>query len=115
MKKSDKKIDRAIREALTEVCEIALVEIAGFQWITHLVNFDRFPASLSVVCVFDTDDSLNKAIGRGDEERLRILIRQHLTLAGFSIADIMKRVRFDTEEACSRVHKGNWVERLASH
>ena len=62
MKKSDKKIDNTVRKALTEVCEAALTEVAGFKWLTHFVNHNDFPDSLSVVCVFDTNVELANAL-----------------------------------------------------
>ena len=39
MRKTDKKIDNNLRIVLTEVCEIALKEVTGFQWLTHLVDY----------------------------------------------------------------------------
>jgi len=46
MRKTDKKRDNTLRLALTEVCDIALKDIAGFQWLTHCVNYSNFPQSL---------------------------------------------------------------------
>ena len=57
MRKTDKKIDNNIRNVLNKVCEQALIEVNGFVWLTHQVNYDKFPASLSVICVFDLNDS----------------------------------------------------------
>ena len=44
MTKTDKKRDKAIREALTKACEIALQRNDGFQWLTHEVDYKRFPS-----------------------------------------------------------------------
>ena len=57
MRKTDKKTDNQIRLALTDVCDTSLKDIDGFVWLTHLVNYDSFPSSLKVVCVFETDDA----------------------------------------------------------
>lgn len=59
MRKSDKKIDNQIRQALTQLCENHLKDLPGFCWITHTVNYQQFPQSLNVTCVFDDDDALS--------------------------------------------------------
>lgn len=63
MRKTDKKIDKAIISALTEVCEEAKFEHPGFSWLTHEVDYQRFPSSLRVTLVFDeqTNDEQLKA------------------------------------------------------
>ena len=53
MRKSDKKIDNQIIKVLTDVCQSALEDIDGFVWLTHSVNFDKFPQSLKITCVFN--------------------------------------------------------------
>ena len=108
MKKSDKKIENSIREALTAVCELALEDVAGFKWITHFVNYNDFPDSLSVVCVFDTDDALACVVSTHQDDYLRTLIREKLDAAGIPIASMRQQVSFDTEEACNNQHDGKW-------
>ncbi|CAA0078817.1 Uncharacterised protein [Zhongshania aliphaticivorans] len=61
MRKNDKKIDNAIRTQLTEVCEFALDHNNGFLWLTHTVDYMRFPHSLAIRCVF-TPETLSAAI-----------------------------------------------------
>ena len=112
MKKTDKKIENAIRLALTEVCDIALDEVPGFQWLTHRVNYSSFPDSLSVVCIFATNTDLANAIIAKQDDFLRSLIREKLSAAGISIKDTARQVRFDTEEACALEHGGRWQERF---
>ena len=53
MRKMDKKRDNTIIAALTQVCHVAQDEGNGFQWLTHSVNYQNFPDSLTVVCVYD--------------------------------------------------------------
>ncbi|RTE85864.1 MULTISPECIES: hypothetical protein [Gammaproteobacteria] len=53
MKKTDKKTDNQIIKALTEVCERAKFETSGFVWLTHAVDYNRFPQSLKVTLVFN--------------------------------------------------------------
>lgn len=112
MKKTDKKIENAIRGALTEVCDIALNEIVGFRWITHFVNYKNFPGSLSIVCVFDTNSDLSDALGAQQDDYLRALIKENLDAVGISIRDPGKQIICDTEEACTNEHDGNWQRRF---
>ena len=112
MKKTDKKIENAIREALTEVCEMALDEVPGFQWLTHLVNYSDFPGSLSVVCVFDTNNDLSSALANHKDDYLRNLIKEKLAAVGIEFKDTRRHVNFDTEEACKNENGGKWHERL---
>tara|TARA_R110002111_G_scaffold698_1_gene5468 strand:+ start:1822 stop:2151 length:330 start_codon:yes stop_codon:yes gene_type:complete len=108
MKKTDKKIDNAIRGALTEVCDKALEEHDGFMWLTHLVDYQSFPASLSITCVFDTNEQLSNA----HVEDLRVIIKDKLASIAIYINHSQQTVRFDTEENCTKEHKGNWQQRL---
>jgi hypothetical protein len=108
MKKTDKKIDNAIRGALTEVCDKALEEHDGFMWLTHRVDYQNIPASLSVVCVFDTNEQLSNA----HVDDLRVIIKDKLASIAILIKDSRQAIRFDTEENCKKEHKGNWQQRL---
>ena len=109
MKKSDKKIDKALREALTHVCEAALESVDGFVWLTHLVNYTVFPSSLKIICVFETDQALARAFDAKQDDDLRSLINKELSAINIKLHH---PVSFDTEEACERSHAGKWNERL---
>lgn len=113
MKKSDKKIDNALRSALTNVCETALGKVDGFVWLTHLVNYDAFPNSLKIVCVFETDLSLSKAIEAKQGDYFYQLINRELNAVDIKHNKLRQQLSFDTEEACERSHSGKWNERLA--
>ena len=113
MKKSDKKIDNALRGALTNVCETALGNVEGFVWLTHLVNYNAFPNSLKIVCVFETDEALSKAIDAKQEDYFYQLIKRELSAVDISHHKLRQQLSFDTEEACERSHGGKWNERLA--
>ncbi|NVK75074.1 MAG: Fis family transcriptional regulator [Oceanospirillaceae bacterium] len=113
MKKSDKKIDNALREALTNVCEAALGSVGGFVWLTHLVNYNAFPHSLRIICVFDTDESLSKAITAKQDDDFYTLISGELNKVNIKVNKLRQQVSFDTEEACERAHGGKWNDRLA--
>ncbi len=98
MKKSDKKIENKLRVALTKVCEEALYEVEGFQWLTHLVDYNNFPDSLSVICVFDTNKTLLTAKYNNQTDTLMKLVFTELEAAGLKIRTIKNLVKFDTEE-----------------
>ncbi len=114
MKKTDKKIDKALREALIDVCETALVSVTGFVWLTHVVNYNGFPNSLKVICVFESDDALDKAKAEKQDEYFYQLIHDKLSAADIHIKTLRQHVFFDTEEACERSHNGKWNERLSA-
>jgi len=112
MKKTDKKNEKAITGALTAVCHIALDEVPGFEWLTHRVNYSRFPDSLSVVCIFATKADLSNALLAKHDDFLRSVIREKLSAAGIAIQDTAQQVSFDSEEACELEHDGKWQQRL---
>ncbi|MDV6316690.1 hypothetical protein [Idiomarina sp. HP20-50] len=60
MRKTDKKLEREIIRELTKVCEAAKFEHEGFIWLTHEVNYQRFPQSLKVTLVFN--ESINEDV-----------------------------------------------------
>jgi len=115
MKKSDKKIDNALREALMNVCETALDSVEGFVWLTHLVNYNAFPHSLKIVCIFNTDEALSNAIEAKQDDYLYQLINHELNAVNIKLNKLNKlrqQVSFDSEEACERSHAGKWNERF---
>lgn len=102
MRKTDKKIDNAIIEALTEVCESALKQYSGFLWLSHLVNYTNFPRSLQVICVFDSEEYLIQFNAHPNQRELRTLIKQRLSEIGVAIND--KQVTFVTKDQCRKYH-----------
>lgn len=112
MRKTDKKIDNQICNVLTDVCESALEEYSGFQWLTHLVNYSNFPKSLKVVCVFDTNDNLASFLASKESQGLSTLIQSKLLSVDARIKDLASRIHYDTEENCEQNHAGNWANRL---
>ncbi|BAJ02403.1 hypothetical protein [Shewanella violacea] len=115
MRKSDKKIENSLRESLTQVCELALEQVEGFAWITHLVNYHKFPQSLRIVCVFNTNAELSEAKANKQDEYLIGLIEQELAKVAIKIGDLTNKVSFDTEEKCSSQAEGKWDRRLQGH
>lgn len=112
MRKSDKKLDNQIRLALTDVCESALKKIHGFEWLTHSAQYDRFPDSLRVTCIFDTNEHLEAFKASTANQQLQQQIQDELQAIGIRIRTIQQQVAYDTEENCERFHDGNWARRL---
>lgn len=111
MRKTDKKIDNQLRDILTDVCDDALKEFTGFQWLTHVVNYANFPNSLKVICVFDTNLNLNSFMSATDRNVLTILIKKKLFEINIDINS--NHILFDTEENCTKSNNGKWADRLA--
>lgn len=108
MKKTDKKTDNAIRLALTQACDIALAQHEGFLWLTHFINYQQFPKSLSVICVFESNEHLLAA----DTNALCTTVKDRLASINIELPDISQHVSFDTEENCAIENNGKWRERF---
>lgn len=112
MTKTDKKKDKQIREILTVVCEIALESYPGFKWLTHRVNYKRFPDSLSIICVFATREQVSALRVHNHDKILCELIKEKLLSDNVIVKDIFQHVSFDSEESCWAENNGRWSERL---
>ncbi len=108
--KTEKKIDNNIRLALTSACEQFLEDIPGFLWLTHQANYTNFPDSLLISCIFDTEDSHQKA----DAQKIYKLIHAKLLKIGVKLKAPEQQVMFDSEEACTQENDGNWAIRFDS-
>ncbi|GAC31523.1 hypothetical protein [Paraglaciecola polaris] len=115
MQKTVKKLDQNVIKALTNVCELAKQQVLGFEWITHTASYARFPSSLAVICVFDTDASLARAKLEEQDVFLRRQIQAQLLKVGVKLKDARHHVRFDSEQACAAQNNGNWQLRLKTH
>ncbi|WP_295893899.1 Fis family transcriptional regulator [uncultured Vibrio sp.] len=115
MRKTDKKIDNQIRESLTLVCDDALNQIEGFQWLTHTVNYSNFPSSLKIVGVFDTDTQLESFQASEQKQWFSALVSKRLNTINITFKNIDKHILFDTEQACDLNSNGNWARRLSTH
>ncbi|MCF6250938.1 MAG: hypothetical protein L3J75_06675 [Methylococcaceae bacterium] len=112
MKKTDKKIDKKICHALTKACETAKQEVQGFQWLTHLVNYNQFPGSLTIICIFDTKAELEQAREQKKDQIIVGLIGTELAQINISFKELSRHVSFDTEAACEAEHNGKWQRRF---
>ncbi|WP_213939300.1 hypothetical protein [Pseudomonas sp. dw_612] len=113
-KRDQAHIERRLVATLTDACETAKAEIVGFCWLTHEVDYARFPSSLRVIWVFDTEAEKDHALASGQGERMVELTAFALTEADVPVSPASAHVQFDSEEQCQRVNGGNWVQRLAS-
>lgn len=84
MHRIHQKIDKQIIKALTVVCEEVKYECEGFTWLTHEVDYQRFPQSLRIILVFteETPASALKAslvwIVRRVQDNLEPIIKELL-------------------------------------
>jgi len=112
MKKSDKKIEKLLRESLTEVCDNALESVAGFEWITHTVDYARVSNSLIIVAVFKDERTLAQAKTSREDQYLQSLIREKLGQVGITLNKPDKQIFLDSEQACETHCAGDWNLRL---
>ncbi|WDU63891.1 hypothetical protein LRS56_05005 [Pseudomonas poae] len=105
-------LERRLIAALTDACETAKAEIPGFEWLTHTVDYAAFPQSLRVIWVFDTRASKDEALATGADQRMRELTAAALSEAEVGAVRLDRCVHFDSEEACSQQHGGDWRVRL---
>ena len=111
-KRDSARIERALVAALTEACETAKVEIPGFEWLTHSVNYADFPQSLVITWIFDTRANKDHALATGLDARIRELTAIALHTADIPSVPLKRCVQLDSEEACHAQHGGNWRLRL---
>lgn len=112
-KRDQAHIERRLIAALTKACETAKAEIVGFSWLTHDVVYARFPSSLMVVWVFDTDANRDQVFANGQDKRMLELTTQALSEADVHASQVLANLHFDSEEQCQRSNAGDWQQLLA--
>lgn len=110
-----KKREQRLIQTLTTVCEIAKTDYDGFLWLTHTASNDNFPASLNIICVFETEAQKSVVESTEQLKALQKLIRTHLLKMGIVVKDIRRHVRLDSERACEAQHQGDWAKRIKPH
>jgi hypothetical protein len=111
-KRDDARTERRLVASLTDACETAKAEIAGFSWLTHVVDYGRFPASLQIVWVFDTLADKELARTTGQNARMVELTAFALGDVDVELRPLQPHVHFDSEEECRRADGGDWQRRL---
>lgn len=107
-------IERELARALTDACETAKAEVVGFEWLTHQVDYARFPQSLCVTWVFDNDTNMAAASQGPLKARLVELTLAAFADIGISVSSGAAHVRLDSQQRCDAVHGGDWETRLSS-
>jgi len=102
MKKTEKKLEKSIINSLTTVCETAKIEVRGFEWLTHTVDYNNFPKSLMIYCIFDTEDDIRNAIDAGGTTLIIQLIKKEFSLLSINTSNIASNVLFKTEDGFKR-------------
>ncbi|MGV8842063.1 MAG: hypothetical protein ACOH2I_02180 [Pseudomonas sp.] len=105
--------ERQLVAGLTQACETGKAEILGFTWLTHQVDYQKCPSSLTVTWIFDTQANRDRALANGQSERMAELTAEAFSEAGISVSTVSAHLAFDSEEQCQRVDAGNWQQRLA--
>ncbi len=107
------RMERQLIDCLTRACEAGKAEIVGFSWLTHLVDYQRFPSSLKVTWIFDTQANRDRALANGQGERIAELTAKAFSEAGICVSTVSAHLNLDSEELCRRIDAGNWQQRLA--
>lgn len=113
-KRKHSAIERELARALTTACEVAKSEIVGFEWLTHRVDYARFPESLIVTWVFDRDSHLDQAIAGQAKAQMQALTLAAFDEIGISVKDIARHVELDSQQRCDAQHGGDWAARIDS-
>lgn len=114
LSKTQKKIDNNVRSVLNSVCESVLKDVAGFQWVTHQADYANFPASLMIVCVFDSEKNITDVLESGVLTSMKKHIHMQLLKVGVVLKHTERQIVADSIERCEREHDGDWALRLKS-
>lgn len=114
-KREMSRLERELVACLTDACEAAKAEIVGFSWLTHRLDPEDFPGSLRITWVFEQEADKAAAVAGDAKARMLALTCQALDHAGIQLDHPAWHVRYDSEEACARVHGGDWGKRLQGH
>lgn len=97
MRKTDKKLDNQIRKLLTDICEDEMKSIAGFQWLTHVVNYSNFPQSLKVIFMFETKANANEFVASNHHSKLQKLLQSEFTKLNIKVKNITNHLDYDSK------------------
>lgn len=97
MRKSDKKVDKLIREVLTDVCEGTLKGYDGFLWVTHTVKFSSFPQSLNIICVFETNQDRTHFLQGEGQQHVSTTIQRAFNNVGVQLKNVSKQISYEVQ------------------
>ncbi|MNE47533.1 hypothetical protein D3C80_1419440 [compost metagenome] len=112
-KREQAQLERRLVATLTEACETAKAQVIGFSWLTHVVDYARFPTSLKVIWVFETQADQDRALAAGQDRFMVELTAMALQACDLTLERVDALVHFDSEQQCQRANAGNWPQRLA--
>lgn len=92
VRKTDKKIDNKIIQALTIACEEMLQTVEGFKWLTHTVDFKRVSNSLQVICVFDNELALQESVLDKSDHQIKDTICLQLKAIEITLDDVERQI-----------------------
>ncbi|WOH39243.1 hypothetical protein RI844_08460 [Thalassotalea fonticola] len=100
----NKNTEKQMVRLLTEVCEQHKFITAGFSWLTHTLDAKRSANSLQIICVFDDQQSLDKAIESKQINNLQADVLSVMTTLKININSPSKLVKFSIEEKYQGYH-----------
>ncbi len=97
MKKSDKKIENNLRKALTNACEEIKDVVEDFCWLTHEVNYQQFPQSLTIICYLSSQTIVTSMSESSLDMLINNTIKLHLAKAGIAPFNPNKQITYRSE------------------
>jgi len=94
MKKTHKKIDNSLIKSLTIACEKIKEVTDSFAWLTHEVNYDKFPQSLIISCYLTDEHALSHVKDSELDTLIRQTIAQQLAAIDINSFNIKKQIKY---------------------
>ncbi len=96
MSKTTKKLNDRLLLVLEKLTLQAKEELEGLATVSHTVQFDLFPGSLLVNCVFETQDLLDKA--KPSEKQYQKKLNKMLLKQGILLKEPKNNLKFVMKE-----------------
>ncbi len=96
MSKTTKKLNDRLLLVLKKLTLQAKEELEGLVSVSHTVQFDLFPGSLLVNCVFETDEFLDKA--KSSEKLYQKKLHNMLMKQGILLKEAKRNLKFGVKE-----------------
>lgn len=97
MKKTHKKIENNLHKRLTIACENIKDLTPSLSWLTHNVNYDNFPQSLSINCYIINKESINLIENSNLDLMIKQIIKNQLKLIGIDNFNVNKQIIYMVE------------------
>ncbi len=96
MSKTTKKLNDRLLLVLKKLTLQANEELEGLISVSHTVQFDLFPGSLLVSCVFENHDLLDKA--KSSEKQYQKKLNNMLLKQGILLKEPMHNLKFSVKD-----------------